>query len=206
MSCNGKDLTRKFLWGKCIRKCEKNTFFRFDLNSSEWYLFEYVFRCVVDWNRVLCQNERMSYDFVLFIFFIQNILCRPMSAKLQIALKNWIRVVRPPERFYFAISHTRYRIHLSTFYMHFQQKKYISYHFGNGFKTHDYNSRNPNKNEAYERKMTGSTRILKGTRPYWIIVIMFLRDVSKYVSIEFVLALQLWKRWSRLYQIISIYI
>lgn len=63
-----------------------------------------------------------------------------------------------------------------------RNKKNISYHFGNGLKTHDYNSRNPNKNKGYERQMTGSTRILKGTRPYWII--MFIRDIWNYAALN----------------------
>lgn len=192
MSCNGKDLTRKSLWGKCIRRCEKKHFFSFWFEligmAFIWICFSLrrwlESRALPKWTNVL------RFCFIYF-FYSKHFMSSDVSKITNCLKKNWIRVVRPPERFYFAISHTRHRIHLSTFYMHFQQKNYISYHFGNGFKTHDYNSRNPNKNKGYERKMTGSTRILKGTRPYWIIVIMFLRDVSKYASIEFVLALQL---------------
>lgn len=155
-------------------------------------------RALPKWTNVL------RFCFIYFFFYSKHFMS--FDAKLQNALKKlnsrgkttWAilfrnfshKISNPPEHILYA----------------FSAKKYISYHFGNGFKTHDYNSRNPNKNKGYERKMTGSTRILKGTRPYWIIVIMFLRDVSKYASIEFVLALQLLKRWSRLYQIISIYI
>lgn len=69
-------------------------------------------------------NECLTILFYLFFFYSKHFMS--FDAKLQNALKNWIRVVRPPERFYFAISHTRYRIHLSTFYMHFQQKN--TYH------------------------------------------------------------------------------
>lgn len=89
MSCNGKDLTRKSLWGKCIRRCEKKTFFYVLIWTHRNGIYLNMF-FVVSLIGIACfakMNECLTILFYLF-FFIQNILCRPMSAKLQIALKK----------------------------------------------------------------------------------------------------------------------